>query len=457
MMLKRVTEAAAVLSRISQENVSNTLHINPAAAGIHKINADPELGVGKAPKVWSTAARNALKREQERRYSALGQMYGLGSDPEAAYRFLGHPKIPMERLDLKGFEESYRDTLSSEEMNQARGYFSDWLEKYYKASLPTPYEDPSLYPMLLEMADTLEASVNARSPLLQSYPLIGTVPSGLINAKAVILPKTNDYLILFEQGLFRFVGHMAKLVSEALPPLARAGTSWKFTQPINPYSILENNTRIANRFAEVLYAYVVLGDPMQVEEYSLATGNKATYGMLLRCSEFFILGHEYSHIILKHLTRAKRMPTDFGGELAEEIQRNWQDEYDADQVGVSIMGSVMRDTHVDLDLSYWGAEFFFVAMEILDKCISLLATGAEAGDEVSPSHPPFAERRSNLRKVIRDAVSDTGEVDRAVTLAQNVGMILTLLWEKTKAKVALDYTRGIRPSPLWHRAVGLPR
>jgi hypothetical protein len=161
--------------------------------------------------------------------------------------------------------------------------------------------------------------------------------------------------------LFLFALLLSKAVARAMPLRPTEDTGFSFsTDKDHIRQRIDSDDSVVHRFADVLLAYAATGRPGNAEQYF----PEAHYGRLaevLRNSmELFVMGHEYGHIILGHLSQAESTESTPSG--AEEIRYSWTQEYAADFVGANLMLRAMLRDEYDAPLSYWGADFFLVPL-----------------------------------------------------------------------------------------------
>lgn len=390
---------------------------------------------------WSPQAREWLTARQSEVYANLGVRAGLGNDPMTAFLHFGTDRMPADWISPEKYETTFKGTWGGAEgWGGQREQIAGYLARYHTVPLPTPFEDPNRYPTLLEMADAIESTVALVRPL-GVKPLLGTLPSGEINARAVYLRSTREHLVLFEHGLFAFAFEISKLLASTFPPLAPAGARVRFAAAPNP-AVADPD--LIGRFVEILKAYVVHGNPARVPHAFFDPSKMTAAMLLLRSMEMFILAHEYAHIFMGHLT--DEVPA--AGSGIDEVDWNWDQELEADEVGFSLMARTLQDQGVPLPLCYWGTEAFFGSMAILEKCRSLLQGGPEDGERGSPTHPPMTARRDRLRKILPQLVTPD-ESAEALALGRGIQATLDVLWQASLPQWRAMHAGGVKPSPLW--------
>jgi predicted Zn-dependent protease len=131
----------------------------------------------------------------------------------------------------------------------------------------------------------------------------------------------------------------------------------------------------------------------------------------------------------------------------EEVKRSWSQEFEADALGLSLMLAAMQKKGMDLSLSFWGADFFFSCIDILERGASVIRTGDE-NERHQSSHPDPQSRRENLRALISKQLPEQ-ESKGPIELARTLEHIIEELWKRTKSTLRKHHDSGQRLSAIW--------
>ena len=155
--------------------------------------------------------------------------------------------------------------------------------------------------------------------------------------------------------------------------------------------------------------------------------------------ELFIMGHEYGHIVKGHLNKNPGQTLQLSNIDAEQMQRNWDQEYEADTLGLyfSIKASIKEGFQEDYDLI--GADLYFMLREIVAKSVSIIKYGDENATKDSESHPAVKDRRDNLRKSYLKSFRNE-QLVKAEYLPTALEDVLNYLWNETKPVLHHHYT-----------------
>ncbi|MBS1721920.1 MAG: hypothetical protein JSS66_02815 [Armatimonadetes bacterium] len=310
------------------------------------------------------------------------------------------------------------------------------------------FQNPMLMQLMQSLTGEIEAVLGRRDIQCEPKPVFGTLPTGRVNGMAMGVPNTSQAIVLIEDGLFGFANLLAKAVSKAFPLKQSDGEGVHFsTDPTDLARQVETNPEIFERFIDVLLAYVIVGHPHAAKPYLPERNYSLLSDGVRDAMELFIVGHEYAHFILGHL----ESNTDDGGQFGDvgpeerELLLNWQAEFMADARGLEFMLDAMLHRGYDLALSYWGADYFFSCISIVERAVSIIRTG-EVSTMVSSTHPPSEMRRESLRQIMKNSVPPE-TYGPPLELADGLCLILDKLWEKCVPGLQSLHKRGTPVAP----------
>ncbi len=146
-------------------------------------------------------------------------------------------------------------------------------------------------------------------------------------------------------------------------------------------------------------------------------------GILWDNAELFVVAHEYSHIILDHLSQnevfSKRFLYD--DSMLYEIIRSWNEELSADELALKIVLAHNQKEKTGLFTGYFGIEFLFICFNIIEKACNI---------EFSETHPSSNMRINNLRKCLKEIAPE--EYDTIITGSKIIEEIGLYLWDANK-------------------------
>jgi hypothetical protein len=340
-----------------------------------------------------------------------------------------------------------------------------------QAQLPTPFESSAWYPLAMMLAQDVESTARARALALPVEPLIGSVPSGMVNASTYYLPQTGEYLIVFAAGLFLFLNLMAKVAADVAVAAAQATTPGRALDHAQLPRILADK-RFHDRFFDALYNHVVLGRASAAQQYLLPEPANSLATSLRHTMELFIVAHEYGHIIQGHLTKVPQQPkpeTTRSGEFV--YQPEWLEELAADDCATEIVlhdvvakGGNPHNAVASIHLVLFCLELVDRAVnalmapanrtaQIMDSLISTLGHSAvpaifSEGERPGDSHPAAASRRFKQRARFGEFL-DSRLADEGNEMGTDLVVMLDYLWHAARPRWIEMRESGVKPCALW--------
>jgi hypothetical protein len=384
-----------------------------------------------------TRAVRFLERIQRHTYLTLGRT---------------PPVYSKELLDRVASEALESSRLTPEQETA----FREGLRRIPGRQTSSQYEDPMRYYILESLNDQIREALRAAKVELSGVPVFGTLPTPRVNARTFVVPGSKNVVIVFENEMFLFALLFTKAVLAALPFRgAEEGKVIFSTEREEIQRRIETDDEPRRRFQEALMAYVVAGAPGAAPQYAPRYPYSGENSVLTSL-ELFVLGHEYGHFMANHLTDGHLVKSGIGNEEVIEIVRSWADEFEADRYGVALSMMAMGRGGQDWARSYWGADFFFTMLDIVERAVNLLATGSDrvavGFDESRLSHPPPALRRQRLRESMRASFGERAR--EPIRLGEVLEFSAELLWERTRPRFIEAHKAGQRPHHSWD--VGSP-
>lgn len=274
-------------------------------------------------------------------------------------------------------------------------------------------------------------------------PLVGTLPSGRINALAIQVPVTAEYVLAFDSGLWTFADALAECVASAF---AADGADTVSTLP-HPAESEANRAALAMA-ARVVARYLFTGNPF-FPDYPLPS--RATHGPLKQAIRdaflLFAAGHEFAHAALGHLEGGATHPYSLADRVSCTIMapEDHARELDADRAGTLLMMTASLRAR---GLPFWFtgplAGFFLRGAGVLYHHLRVLGgTGV-----TDTSHPPIAERMRAVDETARGALPD----DMAASYGywtSTLDVLAARFEDAAEAGVAPLVTQGWNLASVW--------
>jgi hypothetical protein len=319
-------------------------------------------------------------------------------------------------------------------------------------SVPSPYEDPGRHQMIKFHAQRIESAAAGQGIHIAKKPLLGTMPTGQVNAMTYLVPGTTDHIVLLERELFTFALLASKAVCGAFPIVASSPTEGTLIAAGlgAAEDRIQQQPELAERFIEVAMAYALTGRPSVARPYWPERHYQMLSGVLQRSMILFVLGHEYGHMVAGHLLHVSSAGEDRSLVGVDALDYSWRQELEADVVGCRLSVAAMEQLGYDPVLSFWGADFFFSAMDVMDRATSLLSCGDENKRKLG-SHPPSKDRRSHLRRTFLPLLAGKGSpgATHPIEHGQMIEDVVEHLWVLGRPSIKDAHERGFRPAPQW--------
>lgn len=399
----------------------------------------------------SEAARRFLEELQGSIYEsgALGRRVNMDWSPEAR-EALEQDLYERSQGIFSQLAELSGGAVTRESMRQNRDFLHD---KVFEAT-PTRYEFPATYQIVSGLAQEIEHAIEliprsstARPP----HPLIGTLPTGRVNAMAIRVPGTKEHIIAFEMQLFNFCLLFTKAITFAMPfKRVQGGRVELSTQLSEITERISKDTEVGDRFFQLVSSYVMDGAPGRAPSYSLRGPWVMLASHYLHVMEFFIMAHEYAHVYLRHSGRRKAAASLLGGDPAQILEWNHKQEIDADCAAVLWL---MHSRDIDLNpmARFVGVSLFFGALSVIDRALTLLLFGAERA-LTSRTHPTHSARQKNAYKMAVGVCVLLGQGDLSAEIKKESDVIYEIieaLWQQVRPQFLRMHERGVKPHAMW--------
>jgi hypothetical protein len=375
------------------------------------------------------AAEQFLESLQERVYGAVG----LTAEDCQQRELIGQQTILPARLQQKA------EQLSPAEFARYREAVLDALTRDELLPRPTAFERPHQYSILHGLKGSIEEAASELSIDLPFVPVIGTLPTRLLEPLMVRVPGTDEVVLLVDGSLLTYVHLLAKVVAHALPPEMLDGDSFVPQLPASDWDeLIDPSGAATERFVQLMVA-TLNGSPASAPSYTPDPVCEQTIAALCECMELFIIGREYARICEgDHLAAASERRAAFGQTFDALVWTGEQEER-ADALGLGLMLAAANAKGDAPGLAFWAADLLLASFGILDRALMLLESPV-AHPLVSLPPTVFDERRRWLRRLMH-RLDDGGH---AVTFAASLEPVIQTLAERFDV-VWQDMRMGPRP------------
>lgn len=353
----------------------------------------------------------------------------------------------IERLVGRVLEE--RAITSPAQLNVVR---KELLQSWDHDS-PSRYEPPWMYSVLLSRYQAIDQVARSFQHGIAEAPLLGTIDTGAINALCMDPPEAPGYLLLFESQMFSFCRAVAAAFVNALPAGEEPDDMIGFDYSMSGVaSKLRADQDARVHFLTPIFAYAVHGNLEGVPRVPLAPLCH-TYNDMLRISmELFVVGHEYGHLMAGHLESMKASSDSDGLDAAGDWMHSWVREIEADLLGIRLaLPAAMTLLSVDPSIPFQGAALFFVALDLMDRAVSILTSGV-ADTEQLGTHPTASVRLERLITGLPEvfAAHDETIFRSAIMGAEQLMKLADVLWyEACWPSLMVARDEGVQPWAGW--------
>ena len=275
---------------------------------------------------------------------------------------------------IKEQSDFLRGSLANTEVNE----LDDWeqsLSTFAKKLLDTPFPanvgNVAYYSALTDLVEDVKRAVARLGHELPEEVAFGLLPTGLVNGRARAVPA-GGLAIAIDDGLFNFVYSLAK----AIATFCKVTVIDTATIPELEVSWIDNDIARAVRtnedancrWLEILFATFVIGYPNEVPQRLLLGDRILFYVPLVTAVEFFVVAHEFGHLILGHYERnhtasRRKMP---GGVEVDEFETQREEELEADRLGLELLREHHRSLGLSLDNTRWPIWFWAGCLNIIE-------------------------------------------------------------------------------------------
>lgn len=299
--------------------------------------------------------------------------------------------------------------------------------------LPTRYDSPTQFRILDGLVSRIRSAAETIGLNTVDFPHYSCIPTGLVNASAVVLPDATRPFLLFDSELFLYCHLFSKAFAHCLPIVGRGEM---LSLSVDVELVRERLTatpELVERLFDLLHAYATTGSPSQSKQYNPEADYVHLVDILRDSMELFVVAHEFGHVYAGHLSELLQRCGLQSVDVSSENPSHRQ-EYEADLLGLLLTLQAMVSRGYDTALSYVGIELFFVSLDMAARATHLIDHGTDDTyiDVQSESHPSNAERRSVLRGALEILVEDEQQVNGARKMSSKYVAIADLLWQATK-------------------------
>ena len=332
-------------------------------------------------------------------------------------------------------------TLTGPEFERYRKELMAGLARDEAAPRPTRFERPHQYSILRDLQDEIEHAAASLGVELHARPLMGTLPTRLLEPLMLLVPGSDDdVVVVVDGGLLTYAHQLSKAVAQALP-FSADETGEVVLQPLaGPWpAACEIPERAATRFNELMMA-VITGNPAGAPPYLPDPHYESLSTELCDCMELFIVSREYARLAESDHLKASTEPRLACGETFQALRWSGEQEMRADALGLAFTLAAAAERGDSLSWAFFGVDLLLASFAVLERALPVLTQppGTPLLTAVDGTH----EAR---RVMAREVLNQWQGGDRVVAFADALDPIIRHLGEQFEASL---YDLRWRPKTL---------
>jgi hypothetical protein len=264
---------------------------------------------------------------------------------------------------------------------------------------PTAFERPHQYSILRGLKTSVESAVAELEIDLPFAPVVGTLPTRLLEPLMIRVPDTQEVVVVLDGSLLTYVHLLAKAVAHALPiemlngdtlVVGAAAPGWE--------SEVDPSGTATHRFVELMLA-AMSGNAASAPTYSVHTIYEQPVAALCECMELFIVAREYARLCEGQHLNASTEPRQAFGQPFDALVWTAQQELDADALGIGLLLTAADEKGEPPRLAFWAADILLASFGVIDRALMMVESPG-ALPLVSLPTTIFDERRRRLHSLM---------------------------------------------------------
>jgi len=230
------------------------------------------------------------------------------------------------------------------------------LQRVRCQALPTRFESPIFVELINLYTHDLEV-IRQRSYPNAKRARFGSLPTGTIDAQAMLPQGVDDPIVTLNRDLFFFTGAFSKSIADAIPIGEENGMVSIAYSAEAVAQRLKDNAYIVRNFADAMSRMVSSGTSRGAEEVTLDGDHNRLHARLVTAMDQFIISHEQAHVLLGHVdanpvsfsfegfalaASEGAVPSPTNTAILIQIRTHAQ-EFEADAVGYELMVKAMEE------------------------------------------------------------------------------------------------------------------
>lgn len=352
-----------------------------------------------------------LEDLQARVYGSLG----LSAEDCQRREWMGQQAVVPARLQQMALR------LTPAEFDRYRESLLEGLARDESAPRPTRFERPHQYSILRELQQAIESAASRLSLDLPVKPVLGTLPTRLLEPLMLPVPGTGDVVLVVDGSLLTYAHQLAKSVAQSLPLGIAVADGAGPALPPGWHSGIDPTGAGRTRFMELMQACLE-GNPGTVPSYLPDPRWETVAADLCDGMELFLVGREYARLIQRDHLEARPERRSAHGQPFDVLAWTGEQELKADWIGLALMLAAATDRGAPLSWAFWSADLLLASFAVYDRAAWLIST--PPGGTPPGRLPATHEER---RRLLRDLMRQWPDGDGAVAFAENLEPVVDVL------------------------------
>lgn len=371
-----------------------------------------------------------LEALQQRVYGSVG----LTAEDCQQREWVGQQTILPLRLQQKA------EQLTPAEFAQYRSAVLEALTRDELLPRPTAFERPHQYSILRGLKTSIEDAASQLSIPLPFTPVVGTLPTRLLEPLMIRVPSSEEVVLVVDGGLLTYVHLLAKAVAHALPYEFLDGDAvFETPEGTGWHEAIDPEGAATHRFAELILA-AMTGNAASAPAYAPEPICEQLTASLCECMELFIVGREYARLCEGfHLVAGSERRRAFDQPF-DALVWDARQEFQADALGLGLMLAAADDKGESPRVALWAADILLASFGVLDRAVLTLENPMPTPLMALPA-TIFDERRRRLRQLMTHLAAGS----MAVRFVESLDAVMNTLAERFEI-ILHDVHYGPRPT-----------
>jgi len=287
-------------------------------------------------------------------YLEIVQKQAYASNPRA-FKWTNDEK---QREELRALLLRLDNNGDGSQQGASRDAFSSLFDGFVNTlnnPVPTRYEDPNSLAILDGIVPRVETVGGSAVPS-SSGPRFGTLPAGTLNARTIAVPNSNARLTVVNSELFGFCYEYLKVGLKTVVFRAN-GQTLEMSYGEKAFDEGPRHDReLIVRLSKLLEDTV---NHRRIQSHAPPAEDEQPLLMpMVDAMEFFLVAHEYAHVVLGHVSASTVTFHTYGVDLPlQALRRTWGQEAAADAWAFKLLNKYLSSKASSGDRYHAGIDF----------------------------------------------------------------------------------------------------